>query len=107
MSRDFYQRVYDLVRKVPSGRIVTYGQVAAMLGSPQAARTVGYALNALRSGSVFPPVPWQRVINAQGRISLPPGGGFEMQRDILKDEGVEADEKGVYDMSLYRWDGNY
>jgi len=107
MSSDFYQRVYDLVRKIPPGNIATYGQIAAMLGSPQAARTVGYALNALRTSAVFPPVPWQRVINAQGRISLPPGGGYEIQRDLLAEEEVIADEEDTYDFTRYRWNGIY
>lgn len=105
MAADFYNRVYDLVRKIPPGKIASYGQIAAMIGSPQAARTVGYALNALRSGEVFPPVPWHRVINYKGMISLPPGGGFEIQRDLLADEGIEADDNQVYSFQHFGWTG--
>ena len=105
MNDDFYQRVYNLVRKIPPGKVATYGQIANMLAKPRAARTVGYALNALRYGNVFPPVPWQRVINYQGRISLPPGGGFEIQRDLLREEGVIPDQDGVYDLNNYLWNG--
>ena len=105
MNEDFYTRVFALVRRIPEGKIATYGQIAAMLGAPQGARTVGYALNALKPNNIVPPVPWQRVINAQGRISLPHGGGFEIQRDILKSEGVLANEDGIYDFRKYRWDG--
>ena len=104
MEKDFYQRVYDLVRKIPPGKVAAYGQIAVLLAAPRAARTVGYALNALRRGSVFPPVPWQRVINYRGKISLPPGGGYEIQRDLLTDEGVIPDEDGVYDLHKYLWD---
>jgi methylated-DNA-protein-cysteine methyltransferase-like protein len=76
-----------------------------MLTAPQAARTVGYALNALKTNSVFPPVPWERVINSRGRISLPPGGGYEMQRDLLMEEGVIPGDNDVYDFKKYLWDG--
>ena len=69
MAKNFYQYVYDLVRQVPPGRVVTYGQVAALLGSPQAARAVGYALRFLPAGSE---VPWHRVINHQGQIERQP-----------------------------------
>ena len=100
---DFYLRVYQLVRRIPRGRVATYGQIAAMLNAPQAARTVGYALNALKEGVVFPPVPWQRVINSQGRISLPPGGGYEIQREILAAEGVYPDAEERYDLRRYLW----
>ena len=105
MADDFYWRVYDLVRKIPRGKVATYGQIAQMLGTPRAARTVGYALNSLRFGSVLPPVPWQRVINHQGRISLPPGGGYEIQRELLSEEGVSPDHDGIYDLDKYRWNG--
>jgi methylated-DNA-protein-cysteine methyltransferase-like protein len=104
MPSDFFQRVFEVVRKIPVGKVATYGQIACMLGAPQGARTVGYALNSLKTGAVFPPVPWQRVINYQGRISLPHGGGYEEQRDLLAEEGVIADD-GVYDLKKYRWEG--
>ena len=105
MDEDFFQRVYRLVRKIPPGKVATYGQIAAFLTSPGAARSVGYALNALKTGFIDPPVPWQRVINSRGKISLPYGGGFEIQRDMLADEGVVPDENGVYDLNKYLWDG--
>ncbi len=98
--------MYDVVRMIPAGRVATYGQIAAMLGSPQAARTVGYALNALKANNVSPPVPWQRVINYRGGISLPPGGGFEIQKHLLAEEGVYPEqESGLYDLSKYLWEG--
>jgi len=82
-----YQRIYAVVRRIPVGRVATYGQVAVVAGLPGHARQVGYALAALRNGST---VPWHRVINAQGRLSLErtaPGGGV-VQRQRLEREGV-------------------
>lgn len=105
MEKDFYHQVYDLVRKIPPGKIANYGQIAQMLGKPHAARTVGYALNALRGNTCFPPVPWHRVINYLGKISLPPGGGFETQRDLLAEEDVLFDEDERYNLEEHRWDG--
>ena len=104
MSEDFFQKVYDLVRRIPPGKVATYGQVAALLAAPQSARLVGYALNALKTGSNhLRDVPWQRVINSQGKISLLPGNGFEIQRDLLLTEGVVPDENSVYDLQKYLW----
>ncbi len=102
---DFFQNVYRLVRMIPPGKVATYGQIAAFLAAPGAARTVGYALNALKTNPVLPPVPWQRVINSRGGISLPPGEGFEIQRDLLAEEGVMPDDNGIYDLDEYIWDG--
>ncbi len=83
-----YTRIYAIVRRVPRGRVATYGQVAALAGLPGAARLVGYALHALRSGTLL---PWHRVVNAQGRLSLGRGvaGGDLEQRRRLEAEGVE------------------
>jgi len=102
-NSDFFHRVYDLARRIPPGKVATYGQIAAMLNAPQAARAVGYALHALKPGNIDPPVPWQRVINHRGGISLPAGGGFELQRALLEDEGVIPSEDGNYDLSKYLW----
>ncbi|GIX48963.1 MAG: methyltransferase [Candidatus Tectimicrobiota bacterium] len=100
-SANFYQRVYALVRQVPRGKVVTYGQVAALLGSPHAARAVGYALRALRGAS---DVPWHRVINHRGQISprFPPESPL-LQRLRLEAEGVVFDLQGRIDLARYRW----
>jgi methylated-DNA-protein-cysteine methyltransferase-like protein len=101
MTENFYQRVYAVVRQVPPGMVVTYGQVAALLGCPRAARAVGYALRFLPAGS---DVPWHRVINYQGQISPrhPPDGPL-IQRLLLEEEGVMFDAQGRVDLSRYRW----
>jgi methylated-DNA-protein-cysteine methyltransferase-like protein len=83
----FFPRVYALVRRVPKGRVVTYGQVAALLGVPRGARAVGWALRGLdprRERSV----PWHRVVGQGGRISLREGPGGLVQRRRLREEGV-------------------
>jgi methylated-DNA-protein-cysteine methyltransferase related protein len=101
VGKNFYQRVYALVRQVPAGKVVTYGQVAALLGSPRAARAVGYALRYLSAGS---DVPWHRVINHQGGISPRyPAESPIVQRLLLEAEGVGFDAADRIDLSRYRW----
>lgn len=97
----FYDRVYEFVRLVPAGRVVTYGQVALELGSPSAARAVGYALSNLPGVS---DVPWWRVVNARGGISGR-GHGFAeaFQRQQLESEGVRFDLEGHLRLREYRW----
>src|SRR5215510_8815084 len=100
----FFRLVYRLVRRVPRGKVVTYGQVAAILGQPRGARAVGTALAALR-----PPllhlVPWQRVINAAGRCSHRNGLCAAEQRDLLEREGVRFDRSGKVDLRHTLWKG--
>ena len=95
----FFERVYALVEGIPPGRVATYGQVAALLGSPRGARAVGWALRALpeaRSASV----PWHRVVGAGGRISLRAGSGPAVQRKRLRAEGVRF-RNGRIDLARY------
>ena len=100
-AENFYQRVYALVRQIPPGMVVTYGQVAALLGSPHAARAVGYALRALQAGA---DVPWQRVLNHRGQISPRyPAEGPLLQRLLLEEEGVIFDADDRVDFTRYRW----
>jgi len=104
-SPPFHRAVYRLVRKVPRGKVVTYGQVAAILGHPCAARAVGQALRLLPP-NLLGVVPWQRVINAAGSVShrgdvLRP----DLQRELLEAEGVRFDRSGRVDLERVRWDG--
>jgi methylated-DNA-protein-cysteine methyltransferase related protein len=97
-----YQRIYAVVRRIPEGRVATYGQVAAEAGLPGHARQVGYALHALTDESV----PWQRVINAQGRVSPRADRGWEgYQRHLLEEEGVVFNDRDAVDLKRYRWQG--
>jgi methylated-DNA-protein-cysteine methyltransferase-like protein len=100
----FARAVYALVKEVPRGKVVTYGQVAAILGHPRAARAVGTALSHLPR-ALARLVPWQRVINAAGGISM--RGDVmrpDLQRQLLELEGVEL-RRGRVDLKRYRWAG--
>ncbi len=99
----FDRAVYRLVREIPRGRVVSYGQIAALLGSPRAARAVGYAMKRCPQGSA---VPWHRVLNARGGISLRANvSSMLTQRILLEREGVSL-RKGRVDLKLYRWTGS-
>lgn len=95
-----YHRVYDVVRQIPYGQVATYGQVAEVVGPSLTARDVGEAMAALRHHHPEPPVPWQRVINAQGRVST----GVR-QQSLLEQEGVVFNAKGVTDLRRFGWPG--
>ena len=101
---DLYPRIYAQVRRIPSGRVATYGQIAALAGFPRHARSVGYALFALRDTDEHRDVPWQRVINSQGRVSARSEPGWEgLQEQILREEGVEIRLDGSIDLKRYQW----
>ena len=96
-----YRRIYDVVRRIPKGRIATYGQVARLAGLPRHARLVGYALNALAHDT---PLPWFRVVNAKGQVSIRSNGlGHDrLQARILGGEGVRF-VRGSIPLSRYQW----
>lgn len=104
----FNAAVWELVRQIPEGKVATYGQIAALIPPPEGmtpkdyqafgARWVGGAMAACPEG-----VPWQRVINAQGKISL--RRGAERQRELLEAEGVEFDQRERVDLARYAWSG--
>jgi methylated-DNA-protein-cysteine methyltransferase-like protein len=92
-----------VVRRIPRGRVATYGQVAELAGLPGHARQVGYALHALRDGSTL---PWHRVVNAAGAISLRSVPGFELEHRIrLEAVGVKFNARGRVPLARYRWAG--
>lgn len=96
-----YQRIYRIVRRIPRGRVATYGQVATLAGLPGHARQVGYALHALPSNST---VPWHRVVNAQGAVSRRSVPGAELvQQQLLAREGVRLDARGRVPLGRVRW----
>ncbi len=93
------RRIISLIRGIPKGRVATYGQVAALAGDPRGARRVARLLH---SSSRKRRLPWHRVINSRGGISLPPAGGYELQRSLLEAEGVVF-RRGRVDLSRYGW----
>lgn len=99
-----YQTIYAIARRIPTGRVSSYGRVAALAGYPRHARMVGYALFALRDSAEHRTVPWWRVVNAAGRISN--GYQPELQRALLDAEGVAFDARGYVDLRVYLWDGD-
>lgn len=98
-SPGYRARVFEIVRRIPSGRVMTYGQLAEILGEGYTPRTVGFVMH-----SADETVPWQRVINSQGacstgRVIVPP----DLQQRMLVSEGVVFNEKGRCDLARYRW----
>jgi methylated-DNA-protein-cysteine methyltransferase-like protein len=120
----YYKIVWEIVRQIPQGKVMTYGQIASMIPPPEninppdydriAPRWVGYAMNAVSSADLDTnttpdgktPIPWQRVINSKGGISLPKGSySATQQRLRLEAEGVQFDENELVDLNMYGWDG--
>ncbi len=106
----FNGAVWDIVRLIPAGKVATYGQIAGLLPPPKGIslqdyrafgpRWVGGAMAACPSG-----VPWQRVINSQGKISLRKGTGANVQQELLEAEGVEFDDRQRVDLKRFGWQG--
>jgi methylated-DNA-protein-cysteine methyltransferase related protein len=98
----FDQRVYAAVALIPRGRLATYGQIADLIGTYGCARQVGWALRRLPLPSA---VPWQRVVNAQGRISFSPSreGSDWIQAELLRAEGIAVDGEGRLPLGRYLW----
>jgi methylated-DNA-protein-cysteine methyltransferase related protein len=97
-----YEKIYAVVRKIPKGRVATYGDVARIAGLARQARLVGYALHALPAGTAL---PWHRVINAQGKLSLARDGSSSgiTQRLRLEREGVRVDAGARVSLERYAW----
>src|SRR5258706_9133123 len=95
----YRERVYAIVRQIPLGKVMTYGQLAIILGEGYTARTVGYAMH-----NADVDVPWQRVINSQGkcstgRLTIP----INLQQELLEAEGVVFNEKSKCDLGQFQW----
>ena len=95
-----YQKIWKTVERIPKGKVASYGQVARVSRLPNQARLVGYALHNLPHGI---DIPWQRVINSQGRISFPElSSSYKQQRGLLEKEGIVF-LKGKIDLKRYGW----
>ena len=98
-ANDYRERVFEIVKSIPRGRVMTYGQIAEILGEGYTPRTVGFVMHASNNKT-----PWHRVINAQGgcstgRVVLP----YDKQRRMLEAEGVSFNERGRCDLQSYLW----
>lgn len=99
-DKNYQAKVYEIVREIPTGKVMTYGQIAEILGEGYTPRTIGYVMHAADTEKV----PWQRVINSKGacstgKMTLP----VNLQQKMLEDEGVKFNEKGICDLNVYRW----
>ncbi|MDQ3181486.1 MAG: MGMT family protein [Acidobacteriota bacterium] len=99
-DQKYRERVYEIVCEIPTGRVMTYGQIAEILGAGYTARTIGFVMH----GADTNKVPWQRVINSQGACStgkmmMP----INLQQKMLEDEGIVFNEKGRCDLKKYLW----
>ncbi len=102
---DFFLRVYEVVRKVPAGRVTTYGAIARYIGSPQSARTVGWAMNGSHTYPEF--VPAHRVVNRNGMLTGKHHfGGSKVMQELLESEGVAVEEDTVVNFRTLFWDPN-
>jgi len=96
----FEKRVKDAIKRIPEGKVATYGQIASVAGNYRAARQVARVLH---SSSQKDNLPWHRVINRKGEISLEPGNGFEEQKQRLQNEGVLFDKKNRVNLERFLW----
>lgn len=99
-DKNYRERVYEIVRRIPRGKVMTYGQIAIVLGEGYTARTAGYVMH----GADTENVPWQRVINSQGacstgKMTIP----INLQQELLEKEGVVFGKNGKCDLNVYQW----
>ena len=97
---EFSRKVIEIIQSIPEGYVATYGQIAAMAGNPRGTRGVVWLLH---SSSTKKKLPWHRVINSKGKISLPKDQGFEEQQFRLLSEGIPVSEEGIIDLKEYLW----
>jgi methylated-DNA-protein-cysteine methyltransferase-like protein len=96
-----YEKIYAVVRKIPAGKVATYGQIAELAGLGRQARLVGYAMHNVPEGEE---IPWHRVINSKGEISrYGEEQWIEYHRSLLEAEGVTFNQKGKISLSVYQW----
>ena len=96
----FHDRAVQVIKSIPKGKVATYGQIAALAGEPRGARQVVRVLN---TSSEKHKLPWYRVINRNGQVSLPPGGGYELQKSMLEKEGVKFGLDDTVNLKRFQW----
>jgi methylated-DNA-protein-cysteine methyltransferase related protein len=102
MASETTIRIKRVLASIPPGRVISYGEAAALAGLPNGARQV---VRVLHSSAEKEKLPWHRVLRKDGSIALPPGGGFELQRALLREEGVEVSPEGKIDIARFGWKG--
>jgi methylated-DNA-protein-cysteine methyltransferase-like protein len=102
MPSDETVRIIEALKRIPRGKVVSYGAIAALAGLPNGARQV---VRVLHSSAEKENIPWHRLVRKDGSIALPPGGGFELQRALLEKEGIEVSPEGRIDLRLFGWFG--
>ena len=96
----FTEKVIEVIKAIPEGKVCSYGRIAALAGNSRGARQV---VRILHSSGEKENLPWQRVVNREGRISLKKGQGYERQRELLEIEGIKFDCDGCIDLATYLW----
>lgn len=100
MVSSFYIRAIEIIKKIPEGKVATYGQIAKYAGDPRGSRQIARILH---SSSEKHELPWHRVVNSNGKISFKPGCGLELQKSLLESEGVIFDKDNKVDFKKYLW----
>lgn len=100
MLRTFSERVIAVIKAIPKSTVATYGQIARKAGNPRAGRQVAYILHSLSGKQKL---PWHRVVNSQGGISLKKGRGYELQKQLLIDEGIAFNADDKIDLKRFSW----
>jgi len=100
MNKTFHQRVIEIIKNIPEGKVCTYGKISSLAGNSRAARQVSYILH---SSSRKENLPWHRVVNSKGGISLKPNHGYELQKKLLEKEGVEFNQDKCIDLKRFLW----
>lgn len=99
----FSKQVIKIIKRIPAGKVATYGQIATLAGNNKAARQISRILH---SSSGKYELPWHRVINRKGKISLNPGDGYELQKMLLENEKIQFDKNDRIDLSRFGWNIN-
>ena len=100
MLTRFTQKALDLICNIPEGKVLTYGRAAALAGKPAGARQISRLLHSM---SRKHDLPWHRIINSKGKISLKPSQGYELQKALLESEGIEFSKNDTIDLKVYLW----
>jgi methylated-DNA-protein-cysteine methyltransferase-like protein len=104
MGETFYESVIEIIKSIPHGKVATYGEIADYAGNKRTARQVSYILN---SSWEKHKLPWHRVVNSKGGISLRKGHGYELQKKLLKREGIKFDKDDKIDLKKFQWFPEY